>query len=168
MAQNLITLVLNDARLAAIDAALTTIENELVDLVSLPVAERRDLFKMGDKSEVFCRQTLGVLAQNPKIVPEGLGLPDAQADLAALDALRPRLQRLRMLVGRGDDTETALGADIFSAALEGYGLLKVSGKGHGLERLRQELSTRFAKAKRTVEAVEPAPTAPVPTQPVPA
>lgn len=50
VAQNLVTLVLNDARLAAIDAALTAIEKELVDLVSLPVAERRDLFKMGDKS----------------------------------------------------------------------------------------------------------------------
>lgn len=104
---------------------------------------------------MFCRQTLGVLAQNPKIVPEGLGLPDAQADLVALDALRPRMQRLRMLVGRGDDTETALGADIFSAALEGYGLRKLSGKSHGLERLRQELSTRFTKGRRAPEQVPP-------------
>lgn len=151
MPQNLISLSFTEARLAALDGALTTLETELVDLVSLPVAQRRELYKMGDKSEVFCRQTLDVLAQNPKLVNEGLGLPAAQADLAALDALRPRLQRLKMLVGRGDDTETALGADIFSTALEGYGLLKISGKGHGLERLRKELSARFSKTARAVE-----------------
>lgn len=34
---------------------------------------------MGDKSEVFCRQTLSVLAQNPKLMPEGLGLRVAHA-----------------------------------------------------------------------------------------
>ncbi len=144
MNQNLVSIAFTDARLAAIDAALTALETELVDLIAVPVEQRRDLFKMGEKSEVFCRSTLSVLVQNPRIVNEGLGLPEALADLAALDALRPRLQRLRLLLDRGQDTETALGADIFSTALEGYGLLKVSGKSHGLERERKALGkSRF-------------------------
>jgi len=132
--QNLVSIVFDTARLTAIDAALTALETELAELVALPADQRRDLFKMGDKSEVFCRSTLTVLSQNPKIVNEGLGLPEALADMAALDALRPRLTRLRLLLDRGTDTETALGADIFATVLEGYGLLKVSGKSHGLER----------------------------------
>lgn len=155
MSKNLVSLTLSAQQLAAVDAALTTIETELAGLISVPVAQRRDLFKMGEKSEVFCRQTLTVLSQNQKIVPESLGLPEALADVAALDALRPRLLRLKQLVERGENTETALGADIFSAALEGYGQLKLSGKSHGLEGLRKELSSRFAKSARA--AAEPVP-----------
>ena len=159
MSQNLVSISFTDARLAAIDAALTSLEAELVDLIAIPAAERRELFKMGEKSEVFCRQTLSVLQQNPKIVNEGLGLPEALSDLAALDALRPRLQRLKMLAGRGSDTETGLGADIISTALEGYGLLKVSGKNHGLERLRKELGSRFYKSPRGAGAATTDPAA---------
>lgn len=43
-----------------------------------------------------------------------------------------------------------------SFALEGYGLLRVSGKNQGLEDLRRELGTRFARgAARSTP--EPAP-----------
>lgn len=38
-----------------------------------------------------------------------------------------------------------------SCALEGYALLKVSGKNQGLEGLRRELSGRFAKRSRAPE-----------------
>ena len=101
---------------------------------------------MGGKSEAFCRQTLSVVAQNPQIVNPSLGLAGAQSDLAALDALRPRRQRIQKLVERMQDTETLLGSDVMATALEAYGLLKVSGKSQGLSTLRAGLSTRF-KAK---------------------
>ena len=100
---------------------------------------------MGDKSEAFCRQTLNVLAQNPQVVPPGLDLAEAQRDLANLDALRGRTTRLRQLLGRAEDSEMALGSDVMTASLEGYALLKVMGKGSGLEALRKSMSTRFAR-----------------------
>jgi hypothetical protein len=150
MARNLVSLSFAEQRLTTIRAALSTLETELAELVSIPAAQRRELFKMGDKSEVFCRETLSVLADNPKLVPESLGLPEAQGDLAALDALRPLLHRLQQLVERGESTEIALGSDIFGAALEGYGLLKVSGKHHGLEGKRRDLSARFVRSARVV------------------
>jgi hypothetical protein len=37
-------------------------------------------------------------------------------------------------------------------ALEGYGLLKVSGKNQGLDGLRKELGSRWAKTRRSTEA----------------
>jgi hypothetical protein len=46
----------------------------------------------------------------------------------------------------------ALGSDIMSTALEGYSLLKVSGKNQGLDGLRKELSARFVKSARATEA----------------
>lgn len=64
----------------------------------------------GPKSETFCRQTLTVLAQNPQVIPPSIDLAEAQADLAALDRLRPRLARLQRLAERGQDSEDALGS----------------------------------------------------------
>jgi hypothetical protein len=148
MSQNLISLVLTTDQLTAIDGALATLEQNLSGLLALQPSQRRELYKMGEKSEQFGRQTLHVLSNNPQIVPPSLGLADAQQDMATLDALRPRMQRMKQLVERGVDTEMALGSDIMSTALEGYGLLKVSGKNQGLDGLRQELSTRFAKTRR--------------------
>ena len=155
MSQNLISMVLTADQLTAIDGALATLEQNLSGLLALQPSQRRELYKMGEKSEQFGRQTLNVLTNNPQIVPPSLGLAEAQQDVAALDALRPRLQRMKQLVERGEDTETALGSDIMSTALEGYGLLKVSGKNQGLDGLRQELSSRFAKSRRVAEVPAP-------------
>ena len=157
MSQNLIslTLTLTDNQLAIVDQCLTDIETQLMDLIAMNTAQRRSLMRMGDKSETFCRQTVNVLAQNPQIVPPSIKLADAQADLAALDRLRPRLQRLTRLAERASDTEIALGSDVMNVALQGYALLKVAGRNQGLEGLRRELGSRFAKGPRQDEA-EPA------------
>ena len=149
--QNLISLNLSAQDTTDIDAALDTLRRVFAPLIVLQPAQRRELYKMGDKSEVFCRQTLSLLADNPQIVPPNLGVAEAQADLAALDLLRPRLMRLRQLMERADDTEMALGSDIIGVALEGYALLKVSGKGEALKGARKELSARFAKGARAAE-----------------
>jgi hypothetical protein len=152
MSQNLVSLTLSDTQLSTIDQGLSDIEGQLMDLIAMNSAQRRGLMRMGDKSETFCRQTLNVLAQNPQIVPPSLKLAEAQADLMALDRLRPRLQRLLRLAERASDTEIALGSDVMTTALQGYALLRVSGKNQGLEGLRKELGARFAKGPRQVEA----------------
>lgn len=148
MSQNLISLNLNDAAWAEIDAALAVIKGHFTPFISLSPQERRELSKMGDKSEAFCRQTLMVLAQNPQVIPPSLDLAEAQGDLANLDKLRPRLHRLRDLLGKGEDTDMALGSDVMSASLDGYALLKITGKGAGLETLRQAMSTRFNRGSK--------------------
>lgn len=155
MAQNLISMAWTAEELAQFDAALDSAEAVSLRLISLETGETRGMYKMGSKSESFCRGTLGVLEQNRRIVPDSLELEEALADLAALDALRPRLRRLKQLTKRAEDTELLLGADIFSAALEGYALLKVSGKNHGLEDLRKQLSARFGRTSR--KTAEPVP-----------
>jgi hypothetical protein len=151
--QNLVSLTLSDTQLSAIDQSLLELETQLADLIAMDSAKRRSLTRMGDKSEAFCRQTLSVLTQNPQILPPNLALREAQADLVALDRLRPRLQRLLRLAERASDTEIALGSDVMACALQGYALLKVSGKNQGLEGLRKELGARFAKSARQVESV---------------
>lgn len=154
MSQNIISLDLSDAQVSIALDALTALEGALSGLISLDADERRRLTKMGQKSEVFCRQALSVLAQNSQIVPPSLNLREAQADLGALDRLRPVLDRLQRLAERGSDTEMALGSDVMDVALEGYGLLKVSGKNQGLDGLRKELSSRWAKTRRAAVPAE--------------
>ncbi len=151
MTKNLMSLALSADDLDAVDSALTVLEARLAGLIALRVEERRGMAKMGDKSEAFCRQTLTILQQNPQIVPPSFDLAEAQADLAAVDVLRPRLARLQRLTERAEDSEMALGSDVMSASLEGYALLKVSGRNQGLEGLRQGLSARFGRTARRVE-----------------
>jgi len=151
--QNLVSLNLSAQDLADIDNALATLRRVFAPLIALQPSQRRDLYKMGDKSEAFCRQTLSVLAANPQIIPPSLNLAEAQADLAALDQLRPRLQQLEQLVERADDTVLALGSDVITVALEGYGLLKVSGKSEALKGARKDLSARFSRGSKAAEPV---------------
>jgi len=155
MSQNLLSLELSAEDLTAINGALTDIESRLAGrLVALDNDARRQITKMGNKSEAFVRQTLMVLEQNPDIVPAALHLEEAQADLRAVDALRPVHARLQRLAERVSDSEMALGSDAMSTALEGYALLKVTGRNKGLEALSAALSQRFA---RSSPAREPAP-----------
>ncbi|MEO7325440.1 MAG: hypothetical protein ABIW82_11490 [Dokdonella sp.] len=151
--QNLVSMNLTNDQLTAVDAALAALETNLSEMVALTADQRRTMPRMGDKSEAFCRQTLSLLALNPQIVNPNLGLGGAVADLVALDALRPRLQRLTRLSERGADTQAALGSDVMAAALQGYGLLRLSGRDQGLEALRASLGTRFAKKPRVMDEV---------------
>ena len=148
MSQDLVSLQFAPADLDAVDSALAVLEAQLEALVTLTATERRKAIKMGDKSEVFCRQTELVLRQNPGIVPSNFDLAGLQEDLTALDALRPRLQRLRALTDRADDTELALGSDILSASLDGYALAKVGGKGTALDTLKDAMQTRLSRKPR--------------------
>ena len=157
MMQNLATLRLSAQQLTAVDAALAELETQLAGLITLPLSTKRSARRMGPKSEAFCRQTLRVLEQNPQIVPPNVVLADALEDLEAIEQLRPRMVRLARLSERAADTNTALGMDVMSMALQGYQLLKVSGRAEGLETARQELGARFSKTSRRAAQPTPAP-----------
>ena len=161
VSQNLVSLVVTPDQQAAALAALSQVEAALPGLISLQPGEAQGLMFMGPKTETFGRGTIRVLGQNPQIVPPSLDLAGAQADLDALDRLRPVLEAVARLHSRLEDTVAALGSDVMDVALDGYGQLKLSGAAHGLEDLRRELGSRWSRSRRQ-------PAAPVPATPVPA
>jgi hypothetical protein len=148
VSQNLVSLSITEEQQTAALAGLAQIEAALPGLLSLDADERKRMTYMGDKSEVFTRQTIRVLGQHPQIVPPSLNLAEAQADLLALDRLRPVLEGLNRLFSQVQDTTTALGSDAMATALEGYGQLKLSGPDYGLDELRKEIGGRWAKTRR--------------------
>lgn len=149
MSQNLVSLSLTNDQIAAALAAVEQIEASLPGLIALQPDDRKGLVFMGPRSEAFCRQTVRVLDQNRRIVPPSLDLDGALADLAAVDQLRPVLERLQRLIARVDDTVNALGSDLMVTSLEGYSQLKLSGAAHGLDELRKEIGGRFARPRRS-------------------
>jgi len=149
MSQNLIDMSLTAENLSAIDTAFAQLETQFAGLLALTPDTRRQLSKMGDKSEAFCRQAVNILSENPGILPRDFDLEGLQRDLAALDALRPRMIRFTKLYKRLQDSDMALGSDLMTASLEGYSFLKVAGKGKGLDDLKKMLSARFSRRSPT-------------------
>ena len=143
MSQNLISLTIDSSRLTAIDAAVSALEKELVDFVELSVAQRRELVKLGPRTEVFCRATIDVMERNPGALPADFDLDAIRKDRVAIDQVRPLLSRLRMLVSRVQDTEMALGSDLYKAALDGYRFAKATGSGAMLDELKVQASPLF-------------------------
>lgn len=158
MSQNLIDVSLDAERIGRMDAALAALEAELAGMVALEAEEVRQLTKMGAKSEAFVRRSAVAFGENPGVLPRNFDLEAFQRDLASLDALRPRLQRIARIQERMSGAEIALGSDLMNGALEGYAVLKVSGRGEGMEALRKLLSQRFSRSPRAA-APEPAPAA---------
>jgi len=158
MSQNLIDLNLSSDSLAQMDAALTTLESELSQLRGLDARTRRHLTKMGEKSEAFCREAVTAFGEHADVLPRNFDVAAYRRDLDALDALRPRRQRVARLQELMEHAEVALGSDLMTASLEGYAVLKLSGKDMGLDSLRQSLSARFRKprSKATEGTTDPA------------
>jgi hypothetical protein len=61
---------------------------------------------------------------------------------------RPFAAPQRSRVAGADDTEIALGSDILTAALEGYALAKVFGKGAGVDALKEAMAARYSRKRQ--------------------
>lgn len=146
--QNLATVSFTPDQLKAIDDAIDALETNAPGLISLTTERRKTMTHMGELSEPFCRRALTVLSQNPAVLPRGISMDDAQADLQALDQWRPRVARLTRFFERAVDTEAALGSDVMAAAMVGYRALKSTGELHGLRGLAQELGARFQRTRQ--------------------
>ena len=131
--------------LTAIDAALTQLEQRFARLVALDAKERRRLYKMGNKTEKFCREALTVLDKNRQLASPAMDLNGALSALRTIDELRPRTKQILRLAERMRDTELALGAEVATTARQGYNAMGEHGARHGLTGMRQTLAVRYKK-----------------------
>ena len=148
MSQDLVSLAFTAEELAALDAAIATVERFSQSFVSLTAEQVRSLSKMGDRSEPFCRIAPIVFRQYPNALPPSFDLAEMERDISTFDALRPRALRLQQVVAKFDDTMLAIGSDIYDAARDGYKHMKAAGKSEGLEALRDAFPGRSPRIRK--------------------
>jgi ABC-type proline/glycine betaine transport system ATPase subunit len=155
---NRITYVVTPEQRQAAAAGLVQTREALPAMVKLQPGEPRELHGFGPKNEVFARGILRAMQAHPEIVPATLDVPAAQADLDALDALRPLLEAVRLLHAELEGTVALLGHDVMDFAYDGYQQLKLAGSAdNALDAMRRDIGAQFTRRRRAEPAPEPAP-----------
>lgn len=143
--------------LQAIKEAIALIRAKMPFLVALSPDERRNLFKMGDKSLAFVQDALMVAQNNPNILPASFAAPEMAVDVALASQLSEVDILLQQLASEVDDTLLATGSEAMSHGLEVYSYVKVAAKTQpGLRPVENQLGDRFKRSK----AKTPAPPTP--------
>lgn len=138
----------SDADLQAVKTALETVRQKLPFLVTLTPAERRHLFKMGDKSLAFVQNSLQAARNNPGILPASFDLPGFERDVKLAVVLNDVVGSLRQMTSQVDDTLLGVGSEAMNAATEVYGYVKAAvRKTPGLKPVATQLGERFKKAR---------------------
>lgn len=138
---------LDDAALARVDEALSTLREVLGPLEALSAQERTRRFKMGPKTEAFCRHALGLLELNPGSVPPVFELERMRARMTRYDYLRAQAAELSRIARLLEDARTRLGMELATQARKGYKALRAA-NAPGLDPLRDNFRARYARAPR--------------------
>lgn len=146
---NKLDVTLTAEQIAAVMAALDTLDTALPFIVSLTPEERRALFRMGTRSEGFVREALTAAEQHPDHIPASLGVVEMQRDLDLRDLLQPVLSRLGVIHTKVNDTWLLAGADAMQKATAVYRVLKNT-RGQGLDDTLNVLKQRFVKSSAAV------------------
>jgi hypothetical protein len=148
MAYQNITATLSEKDIQEIKAALQTIEQKLPFLITLSVEERRKLFKMGDKSLAFVKNSLTAAQSNRDILPASFDLDEFVRDYQLAATLTELLIGLRQLSEQVDDTLMAVSSEAMTSSLTVYDYVKTAAKKTpGLKTLAEQLGERFKAIK---------------------
>jgi hypothetical protein len=144
-----IDVTLSQQKIDNVLAAFKTIREELDFLIGLSNEERRQIPKMGRKSQTFTVRALDMATQHSDVMPRHLNIEEARRDVALFEALNPILQSVNHLRELIEDTQMLAGSEAYAAARLAYNAAKVSGKNLGLDDILEDLSQQFRRTKKT-------------------
>ncbi|HEY9618115.1 MAG TPA: hypothetical protein V6C64_14815 [Microcoleaceae cyanobacterium] len=145
---------LSQQEIDRIIATLKTIRDQLPFLVGLSIQERRQLSKMGRKSQTFSVRALDMAVQHSDIMPRHLDIAAARRDVALFESLNPILQSVNHLRELLEDTQMLAGSEAYAAARLAYNSAKVSGKNLGLDEIVTDLSQQFRRPRKAQTPAE--------------
>jgi hypothetical protein len=129
--------------------ALMVVHKKMPFLKGLTVVQRRQISKIGRKSQTFVLQALAIAKNHPELMPGCFKLDEAHRDLDLFEALNPVLQAIGELHELVEDTQIIVGSEAYAAARLAYQSAKTTGKNMGLEDVVSDVSLRFRKRRRT-------------------
>lgn len=144
-----IDVVLAQSDIDEVMDALMVVHEKMPFLRGLTAVRRRQISKMGRKSQTFVMQALAIAKNHPELMPGCFKLEEAHRDLDLFEALSPVLQAISELHELVEDTQTIAGSEAYAAARLAYQSAKATGKNMGLEDVMSDVSIRFRKRRRT-------------------
>lgn len=155
MSQNIISAQIGTNQFNEILASIAALREQLPFLIDLSAEQRRNLAKMGDRSQLFVDRALDVAKNHSDILPRRFDLDEFERDVVLAARLTQLKNALIPLSDMLDDSALAAGSDAYAQALEVYAYAKAAGTGDGLDELRRAMSRRFTSTRSATNA-EPA------------
>ena len=148
---------ISDADMAAIKAAVATIQQKLPFLITLTADERKSLYKTGPNSLSFVENALQAAQSNPDIFPKSFDATEFGSDVnlfADMTAINTLVSQLASSI---DDTRLAIGSEAMTEATQVYNYVKTAAATTpGLKPLADQLGQRFQKASSSQPTPPPA------------
>ena len=146
---------ISDADMAAIKAAVATIQQKLPFLILLTADERKSLYKTGPNSLSFVENALQAAQSNPDIFPKSFDVTEFGSDVDLFADMTSINTLVAQLASSIDDTRLAIGSEAMTEATQVYNYVKTAAATTpGLKPLADQLGQRFQKASSS----QPAPT----------
>ena len=109
---NQISVEIPEAVITSVLAKLNQCKAELAPFMQgLTADERRDLFKMGDKTVATVQKTKSYTETNPEFIPAYMDVNEFNRDVTVVNQLKPIEELARQLVADVSDTSMLAGSE---------------------------------------------------------
>ena len=149
-AKNQINVEIPNAVITSVLQKLKACKSELAPyLQGLTAEERRDLFKMGDKTVATVQKTQSYVETNPEFIPAYMDVREFNSDVTVVNQLKPIEDLVQQLGVDVSDTRMLAGSEALQQALFYYGQVReADSKGVPSSRaIYEDLQPRFSRKR---------------------
>ena len=157
MKNHLLDITITPESLTDISAGITAIKAEVSTFsLTMDDAQRKHSQKIGTRNETFAREMMEFARQRPDLRPGGINFAAIERDLIARDQVTPVLFQLKTLVRALEDTNMALGIDLFNGTRGMYKAVKPIAEINGVQDVIAQIGQRFARPRKSTTTATPA------------
>ena len=151
---NKLSVVLTQAQIDAVKAAINTINTNLPMLLGLTLEERKTLPKVDVNNKIFVEDAINAMETNPSFLPAYFSVAELKKALTLYQQLDPLLLEINKLAEKIDDTQMLAGSEAYVTALAAYRNFEAAAKAgiQGADTIYELLKARFAGQGSSVSA----------------
>ena len=148
--QNQINVEIPNEVIDSVTKKLSECKEELAPYMQgLTAEERRDLFKMGDKTVATVQKTQSYVETDPEFIPNYMDVREFNSDVTVVNQLKPIEDLVQQLGVDVSDTRMLAGSEALQQALFYYGQVReADSKGVPSSRaIYEDLQPRFSRKR---------------------